>query len=43
MNIGITSVSSRPKRFCIYYHWYASVLYKRFETPFRDDIWNRRK
>ena len=25
------------------YHWYASVLYKRFLTPFCDDIWNRRQ
>ena len=24
-------------------HWYASVLYKRFLTPFHDGIWNRRK
>ena len=24
-------------------HWYASVLYKRFLTPFRDGIWNRRQ
>ena len=23
------------------YHWY--VLYKRFYTPFRDGIWNRRQ
>ena len=23
-------------------HWYASVLYKWFLTPFRDGIWNRR-
>ena len=25
------------------YHWYASVLNKRFLTPFRDGIWNRRQ
>ena len=25
------------------FHWYASVLYKRFLTPFRDDIWNHRQ
>ena len=24
-------------------HWYASVLNKRFLTPFRDGIWNRRQ
>ena len=24
------------------FHWYASVLYKRFLTPFRNGIWNRR-
>ena len=24
-------------------HWCASVLNKRFLTPFRDDIWNRRQ
>ena len=23
-------------------HWYASVLYKQFLTPFRDGIWNYR-
>ena len=23
-------------------HWYASVLYKQFLTPFCDGIWNRR-
>src|SRR5215216_5768874 len=23
-------------------HWYIEVLYKRFLTPFRDGIWNRR-
>ena len=32
------------KLWCVFnnYHWHASVLYKRFLTPFRDDIWNRR-
>ena len=25
------------------HHWYASVLYKRFSTPFRDGIWNHRQ
>ena len=25
------------------WHLYASVLYKRFLTPFRDGIWNRRQ
>jgi hypothetical protein len=24
-------------------HWYSEVLYTRFLTPFRDDIWNRRQ
>ena len=24
-------------------HWYALVLYKRFLTPFRNGIWNRRQ
>ena len=24
-------------------HWCASVLNKRFKTPFRDGIWNRRQ
>ena len=24
-------------------HWYTSVLNKRFLTPFRDGIWNRRQ
>ena len=24
-------------------HWYASVLYKRLLTPFRDGIWNHRQ
>ena len=24
-------------------HWYNDVLYKRFLTPFRDGIWNRRQ
>ena len=24
-------------------HWYASVLYKQFLTPFRDGIWDRRQ
>ena len=23
-------------------HWYASVLYKQFKTPFHNGIWNRR-
>ena len=28
---------------CYNYHWYVSVLNKRFLTPFRDGIWNRRQ
>ena len=28
---------------CLQKHWYNEVLYKRFLTPFRDDIWNRRQ
>ena len=27
---------------CVW-HWYASVLFTRFLTPFRDNIWNRRQ
>ena len=30
------------KRIVRYLHWYTSVLYKRFLTPFRSGIWNRR-
>ena len=25
------------------YHWYSEVLYKRFLTPFRDGVLNRRQ
>ena len=32
-----------PELFVMCQHWYASVLNKRFLTPFRDGIWNCRQ
>ena len=40
--VGLLDTDVMPIFMTIALHWYASVLYKWFLTPFRDDIWNRR-